>query len=176
MRSPNKTSSRWLDCRQHFQSSFALDRISIPSLFRRVDGDAFPRIECTLVSRDGGQLSHPRRAHLSSYFCRHFCFSMPLSVRARVCGGARRKNFTFRNVSTSISPRQYDTLRQPYDRTLLLSGKNKIHKPKWALRIFLLQHFAFRDECLLPRKIAFWETCVFCNIGAHRDLKVLLEI
>ena len=90
-----------LDRRQHFQSSFALDRISIPPFFRCVDGDAFPRIECTNVSRDG-QLSHPRRAHLSSYFCRHFCFSMPLSVRARVCGGARREDFTFRNVSTSI--------------------------------------------------------------------------
>lgn len=92
-----------LDRRQHFQSSFALDRISISSFFRCVDGDAFPRIECarTNVSRDG-QLSHPRRAHLSSYFWRHFCFSMPLSVRARVCGGARRKDFTFRNVSTSI--------------------------------------------------------------------------
>lgn len=96
---------------------------------RCVDGDAFPRIECARtsnVSRDG-QLSHPRRAHLSSYFCRHFCFSMPLGVRARVCDGARRGNFTFRNVSTSISPRQYDTLRQPQDRTCLRRG-NKIRR------------------------------------------------
>lgn len=33
------------------------------------------------ISRDG-QLSRPRRGHLSSYLCRHFCFSMPLTVSA----------------------------------------------------------------------------------------------
>jgi len=45
---------------------------------------------------------------------------MPLSVRARICGGARRKNFTFRKCIDVHSPRQYDTLRQPYDRACLV--------------------------------------------------------
>lgn len=114
---------------------------------------------------------------------RHFCFSMPLGVHVR--DGARRRNFTFRNVSTSIFP-PGSTTHSVNRTTVLVRRKNKIRGSRSKLAYFVTStwHFATnalrrcrrRERSALPPGEGGRMLRVFCGISVRRDLRLLLEI
>jgi len=123
-----------------FNRPFALDRISISSLFPlRGTGEPHPRrdsIQCALllltcVSRDG-QLPLIPRAHLSLHLCRRFCFTDATAACNRARGDLTPGEMHRRPSSAAIRHRSVK-------RQVLPRSGNKDANPLSRSRISLFQ-------------------------------------